>query len=152
MIPTDLAKEDMLRTEFLWAAALMLATACGGAGEDPGGLTGELRYVRGGGFAGVQDRLVVQPDGSAELVVRGHDAEELSLSEDELDELIGALDGARLEDLPANSTSKPPVADAFSYEVSYGNERVRTDDPSAPSQLGSLLTQLDRVVGDHHPG
>jgi hypothetical protein len=142
-----------LRIGVLLAVALLVTTACGGAGEDEdaGGRTGELSYVRSGGLAGAHDRLTIQPDGSAELVVRGHDAEEFSLSDDELDALVGTLDGARLGDLPEDSTSEPPAPDAFLYEISYGPEQVRTDDPSAPSELRPLLTELDRIVGDHRP-
>ena len=138
----------------LLAVALLLATACGGeaGGGGAGGLDGELRYTRSGGLAGVHEELVIQPDGRARLTVRGQDPEEFSLSEEELEGVASALEEAALDDIPADSTSDPAAPDAFTYVIEYEGREVRTDDPSAPSELDSLLGELDRIVSDHAPG
>lgn len=139
-------------------AIVLLLAACGGAAGGDGDaegaaeLEGELRYTRSGGFAGAHDELVIQPDGAARLSVRGANEEEFNLSEDELESLATALGDAGLEDIPSDSTSDPAAPDAFTYVIGYGDEEVRTDDASVPSELTKLLTALDRIVSEHRPG
>ena len=55
----------------------------------------------------------------------------LKLTGKELETLASDLQSTDLGSLPKNSTSQPPVADAFGYRVSYGGDTVVTDDPAA---------------------
>jgi hypothetical protein len=53
---------------------LVLLTGCGGAAEVPT-LQGEVRFSRGGGIAGLQQELVIAPDGRARVTSRGRTVE-----------------------------------------------------------------------------
>ena len=116
-----------MRTMLLAALALALAAGCG---DDEGGsggsggdakLSGPLTYERGGGIAGRRDRLVVRPDGSATLTVRDK-PKSVTLTDKELDTVATDLESADLGSLPEDSTTTPPVPDAFGYRINYGGD------------------------------
>jgi hypothetical protein len=138
-----------LRAVILGLVAVM-AAGCGG-GEAAAEMNDELQYVRSGGFAGEHDELTIQPNGGAHLTVRGGDEAQFRLSDEELDDLQTALDGAELQDVASDSTSEQPAPDAFSYVITYGDKEVRTDDPSVPDQLKDLLAALNGIVEAHRP-
>lgn len=140
-----------MRTGVVLVVALLAATACGGAAGTAAGLRDELRYVRSGGIAGAHDQLVIAPDGRGSLTVRGNTEQTFNLSDQELDSVAAALERANLEDVPSDSTSAQPAPDAFSYSLSYQGKEIRTDDPSIPSDLKPLVSELDRIVAKHRP-
>lgn len=134
------------------ATLLLLAAGCGS--DDDGGSSGEggdtklsgpLTYERGGGIAGRRDRLVVQPDGTGTLTVRDK-PKSVTLTDKELDTVAGDVESADLPSLPPDSTTKPPVPDAFGYRISYGGTTVTTDDPGMPEQLRGLAARLGALV------
>ena len=135
---------------------LLVAAGCGsddGGGSQaearPATLSGELRYVRDGGFAGDHDELVISPSGHARLTrQRGCDAS-FKLSKQELVGLAHTVAGAKLNKLEPTSTSPKPVPDAFQYTVSYAGHTVRTDDAAMPDSLAPLRQQLDLLVKKH---
>jgi hypothetical protein len=108
----------------------------GCSGEDASRkLTGQLTYVRDGGFAGAHDELMIHPDGRAGLAVRGQAQRDFKLSETDFDKVAGALDGVEVERLPPELESDQPVFDAFTHTVTYEGHRVTTDDVSIPPSL-----------------
>src|SRR6266498_2282520 len=131
-----------LGTAMIIATGLLLA-GCGGdddsaAKSPPAKLSGELRYVRDGGFAGDHDVLVIQPDGRSHLTrQRGRDAS-FKLSRQEIAKVAETVRGARLDKLSPKSTSPKPVPDAFVYTVSYRGHTVETDDDAMPHSLAPL--------------
>jgi hypothetical protein len=141
-------EEGLVRNLILPAVAMLVVTAGCGAGSSSG-LTTELTYVRSGGFAGVEEHLVINPDGRASLTDGFAHVRGFTLTQDELDRVIGALEGAGLSELPSDSTSRKPVPDSFSYAVTFGGTEVRSDDQGAPPELRTLLSELDRIVQDH---
>ena len=141
-----------MRMMLLAGLALVLLAGCGGDDDDAGGggepaarLTGPVTYERGGGIAGRRDRLIVQPDGKAELKVRER-TKSIELTDGELDELGRDLEHADVASLPKDSTSKKPVPDTFGYRVSYGGTTVTTDDPAMPERLSGLCARLGALV------
>ena len=139
-----------MRATILAGLALVLLGAGCGSEEDSGGggaakLSGPVTYERGGGIAGRRDRLVVQPDGKATLTIRDT-PKSVTLTDQELDTLAGDLASTDLGALPADSTSQPPVPDAFGYRVSYDGATVTTDDGSMPKQLRGLVARLGGLV------
>ena len=145
----------LTRMTILAGLALALLAGCGsddggggggsGSEEPAARLSGPVSYERGGGIAGRRDRLVVQPDGSAELTVR-EKTRTVELRPAELETLARDLEQVDLAALPKDSTTKPPVADAFAYRVSYDGATVTTDDPGMPEQLGPLVARLGALV------
>ena len=144
----------MLRPAMILAIALLVASGCGGGddGTDESSsarLSGELRYVRDGGFAGDHDELVIAPDGHAQVTrLRGHDAS-FELTRQEIAKVAAAVQGAKLDELDPKSTSPKPVPDAFVYTVSYGGQKIETDDAAMPDSLAPLRQQLDVLVAKH---
>jgi hypothetical protein len=139
----------MLIRVVILAALLLLAAGCGSDEEaEPSGdakLSGPLTFERGGGIAGRQDRLVVRPDGSATLTVRDK-PKSVTLTDEELNTVVTDVEGADLGSLPADSTTKPPVPDAFGYRIDYAGDTVTTDDPGMPKELRALAAHLGALV------
>ena len=139
----------MLMRVLILAALVVLAAGCGSDGESGGGggaqLSGPLTYERGGGIAGRRDRLVVRPDGSATITVRNK-PKSVTLTDRELGTVAADLADADLGSLPQDSTTQPPVPDAFGYRISYDGATVTTDDPGMPEQLKGLTARLGALV------
>ena len=136
-----------MRIVILAALLLLLGAGCG---DDEGGggratLSGPLTYERGGGIQGRNDKLVVRPDGSATLTVRDK-PKSVTLTDKELGTVATDLADADLGSLPKDSTTQPPVPDAFSYRISYDGATVTTDDPGMPEQLKGLTARLGALV------
>ena len=143
-----------MRRMLMTGLALVLLAGCGddsgdaggsGGGEQSATLTGPLTYERGGGIAGRRDRLIVQPDGNAELTVRDT-TKSIRLKDAELDAIGRDLETADIASVPPNSTSKKPVPDTFGYRVAYDGTTVTTDDPAMPDKLRGLVARLGALV------
>jgi hypothetical protein len=132
----------LMRTMLVAGIALLLLAGCG---DDKAALSGPLTFERGGGLKGRRDRLVVQPDGKAELTVRDK-TKPIQLTDAELAQLKSDLENTDLGALPADSTSARRVPDAFGYRVSYGGDTVTTDDPAMPDELRGLVARLGALV------
>jgi hypothetical protein len=142
----------LMRMLLLAGIALVLLTGCGDDGGSGGAdgdksaaLTGPVTFERGGGVAGRRDRLVVQPDGKAQLTVQTA-TKSIELSDAELADLEHELAKADLTSLPADSTSKSPVPDTFGYRVTYDGTTVTADDPAMPDKLRDLASGLGALV------
>ena len=144
----------LMRRMLMTGLALVLLAGCGddsgdaggsGGGEQSATLTGPLTYERGGGIAGRRDRLIVQPDGNAELTVRDT-TKSIRLKDAELDAIGRDLETADIASVPPNSTSKKPVPDTFGYRVAYDGTTVTTDDPAMPDKLRGLVSGLGALV------
>jgi hypothetical protein len=136
----------LMRMAILGGLAVVLLAGCGS--DDGGGkasLAGPLIYERGGGFAGRQDRLVVQPDGRAKVTVRDK-TREVKLKPAELDRIAADVEAADLPSVPADSRAPKPVPDAFGYRIQYGSSEVTTDDPGMPDKLRGLVARLGGLV------
>jgi hypothetical protein len=100
-------------------------------------------YHRSGGFAGVQDRLSVQPDGRVSRRTRSGECAS-TLSAQELGDLRAALDQAGFASL--QSSPRPSGNDFFHYTVTYQGRTVRTYDTVVPPSLKPALTRLNALV------
>jgi len=135
---------------------VLLASVLVGCGEesladDPA--IGTIEYGRGGGFAGIGERLRVEPNGSAEFVVeRGIDPPdryEFSLDSESLAELDDLLAEYPLDSVPEPRGSE--CADCFGYSISYGGAGVSGDDTTFPEAAEPPLAALADVVDKNVP-
>lgn len=131
--------------------ALLAVQACGDDDTstppaDPDGTL--VVYERGGGIAGVAERLEVRRDGGATLTVGVVDVrrEELRLSADELDDLGRKLKAAEFEE--AEPTSPDACADCFTEAITYAGRTTtlvaEIDEP--PGSVSAVLAQLRELV------
>jgi hypothetical protein len=134
-------------------AVLIAATAIGcggGAGSTDPTADGPLvTYSRGGGIAGVDERLRIEPDGSAVVSV-GIDGRQSSfaLTDHELAQLRGELEAADLGSVDAQG---PPTgcADCFVYELTYGGRTISYDEASpVPEPVATVVADLGTLVDD----
>jgi len=93
----------------------------------------------------MDDRLVVQPDGSYTLTRRGSSAKAGQLGQAELTLLRQQLDAANLGALPS-VTRTGTIADGFTYRLVYQGREVVTADGSLPPQVEPLIGVLNRLL------
>ncbi|MFD4376363.1 hypothetical protein [Streptomyces sp. NPDC058486] len=94
-----------------------------------------------GGFAGVDNRLVVREDGSWTLRSRNKEPRDGRMTPEALAELRAALTDpayARVPDRPSGR----PVADGFQYSVTYDDRVVIADDGERPAALQRVFDAL----------
>jgi hypothetical protein len=107
--------------------------------------TALLEFSRQGGIAGMDDRLVVQPDGSYTITRRGGSAKAGKLSAAELAVLRQQLDAANLGALPS-VTRTGTIADGFTYRLVYQGREVVAADGSVPPPLEPLIGALNQLL------
>lgn len=121
---------------------------------EPGpALDGELVYTRAGGIDGAVWKLVVQPDGSAEVSGPrpSSDGRTTSLTDDELAALAAAAEAAELGSLRPSPRlpGGNQCYDCFVYTVSYDGATVRSDsfvDEPMPPELLALFDELSTIL------
>lgn len=141
----------------LFGTAALLA-GCGSDDEDDSGgpiqTSGALvTYTRTGGVGGIDERLRINPDGTATLAI-GEPANverSFELTAAELDRIESLLDGADFDSMPA--TPEPTgCADCFVYAVEYGGRSVTYDDATEPSaSIAALVAGLGEVASANQP-
>jgi hypothetical protein len=113
-------------------------------------LPAPLTFQVSGGLRLRLDKITIQPDGSAQVkTVRGE--KPVKLSDAELAKVADALAGAKLEDVPENSTSPRPIPDAFGYRFVYKGRQIDTDQESNPDALKPLTAALTGLVDRYGP-
>ncbi|HNR33018.1 MAG TPA: SAM-dependent chlorinase/fluorinase, partial [Candidatus Hydrogenedentes bacterium] len=101
-------------------------------------------FHRGGGIAGVMDRLTISAAGACELS-RKMSRAFFGLEQEELREIIAILDAARLDTLPEASPA-PRGADFFTYEVTYRGVTRRFVGGAIPETAAPALGRLNQLI------
>jgi hypothetical protein len=139
-------------------AALAVALAAGCGDDEPAAPTAPTAatqadgplvvYERSGGIAFTAERMVVEQDGSATVKVEGPGriGAEFELSDAELKELHGLLDGATLE-----SPEPSGCADCYAYVIESGGETASFDQTNYPPGTEPLVTFLSEIVERETP-
>jgi hypothetical protein len=129
--------------------ALVLVAAASGCAK-PTSASVFLEYQRSGGFAGLDDRLLITPNGNATLT-RHSQRTEFVVTRAALDQLQTLLEQAGFARLSGEYLPARTGADLLEYMISYQGHTVRTKDTAVPEALQPVLEALNRVI-EHPPG
>jgi hypothetical protein len=104
-------------------------------------------YRKSGGFAGLEEHMVVTSDGHATVEGKGQTREK-QLDPATMRELTAALDQAGLDRL--RPRYDPPVKgnDLIEYAITYRGRTVTVSDTTIPPQLRQLITELNRIMSE----
>jgi hypothetical protein len=102
-------------------------------------------YQRTGGFAGVNDRLVIFDNGVT-LVSSRTTSRELLLNQSDLDRISAIFDTAQFPLLEGNYTSRRGGADFLQYSISYRGKTVNTEDTAIPPALEPVIGEMNRIL------
>jgi hypothetical protein len=128
------------------AVAVLAATACRSGN---GGAEMIVAYQRVGGFAGFDDRLVVNSDGMLVLTGRAVGSREKRVNSAELAELRRLLGSADFARAPATYDA-PRGADQITHTISSKHPEktvVVIDGASPPRVIEELIAELQRLWG-----
>jgi hypothetical protein len=147
---TGAVGEDRVRRRFSrdngcgvadWSRAALLL---GGASRpEPAAVL--VHYVRSGGIAGLEDHLSVTRRGVATVTRRGSPSRTVVVAPERRAALESALERANFPRLRPEYLPRHPIADAFSYAVTYEGKTVRATDTAVPRALEPVLEALDGI-------
>ncbi len=104
-----------------------------------------IEYRRSGGFAGLDDHLVIEEEGEATLT-RQLEHYEFTLDKDTMNQLQALFEEAEFSQLQQEYLPSRQGSDRFEYQVTYKGYTVRTMDGAVPSPLQPILEALNRIV------
>lgn len=126
----------------LFAAGCASSTPVHAASSDSP-LASAIEYRRSGGFAGVDDRIVVSPEGELEVRDRQNHRRSARLSPGDLQELASLLSGWK--DVRAPGDPAPP--DAFFYAITYDGVTVTAVEfANAPRAFDLVRKRLEGLA------
>lgn len=94
-----------------------------------------------GGFAGVDNRLVVKYDGTYTTVTRAKSPKSGRMTAAEVAELRAALEDPAYAKVPARPSGSP-IADGFQYSLTYAHRTVIASDGARPPALDRVFKAL----------
>jgi hypothetical protein len=127
---------------------LVLLSGCGGAAGPPT-LQGEVRFSRGGGIAGLQQELVIAPDGQARTISRGRTVERFRTTKAQRDAIARDLEQARFSSLPKDASPGAPVPDDFGYTVTYDGHTSSAQGSRMPDRFARAIDTLGDLARAH---
>jgi hypothetical protein len=104
-----------------------------------------IEYRRSGGFAGLDDHLVIKENGQA-ILTQGSERHEFILNGGARDRLEALFAEAEFSRLRRRYLPSRQGADLFEYVVTYKGHTVRTMDGAVPSSLQPILGALNEIV------
>ncbi len=104
-------------------------------------------YRRVGGFAGLDDHLIIETDGKAMLTQRV-ERFEFSLERDTIARLQALLDEAAFSKLHSEYLPSQSGADFIEYTLTYQGRTVRAVDTAVPEALQLVIAFLNQVIMD----
>jgi hypothetical protein len=137
------------------AAAAALG-ACGGspapsagpgARVTPPAAAGWLTYTRTGGFAGVDDHVVVATDGAVAVSTKGRAEHRYRLTAAETTRLRRLADAVDPAAHPSAAPSGAGTADAFDVRLEIAGRSVAVPEGQVPADVAPLLAELQRLAG-----
>ncbi len=129
-------------------AALCLA-GCAAQAAHPSAMQ-LVQYQRMGGIAGLNDLLVIMPDGKAQLTQKGK-LTEFTLDAAAVDQLKALFEQPGFMALQGEYVPANTCCDLMDYVVHYTVDehtvkRVHTMDTAVPEELQPILTALSEII------
>ena len=103
-----------------------------------------LEYKRSGGFAGLNDHLIIDDNGTASLK-RKTIASEFTVSETNMDQLRRMLEEIEFRQLEEEYLPAQQGADYIEYQIIYNGHSVRTQDTAVPESLKPIIDLLTSI-------
>ena len=107
-----------------------------------------LKYHRTGGFAGVDDYLIIFDNGAGLVSTRAV-TREFEINSSEIERLDSIFRQAEFDSLQGNYTSATGGADFMTYSITYGNKTVITEDTVIPFDLQPVIRELNAIISTH---
>ncbi|MCZ7575160.1 MAG: hypothetical protein M5U01_41960 [Ardenticatenaceae bacterium] len=104
-----------------------------------------IEYRRSGGFAGLDDHLVIQEDGKA-ILTRKTGRSEFVLDDATMNQLRVLFDEAEFSKLRREYLPRRKGSDLFEYVMTHKGHTVRTLDTAVPESLQPILKVLNQIV------
>jgi hypothetical protein len=104
-----------------------------------------IEYRRSGGFAGLEDHLVIKKSGEA-ILTRKSERYEFTLDNATVTHLLIPFEDAEFSQLGKESLPSRQGSDLFEYVVTYEGHTVRTMDGAVPPSLQPILEALNQIV------
>lgn len=104
-----------------------------------------IEYRRSGGFAGLDDHLVITRSGEP-ILTRKSERLEVTLDSDTVRYLQLLFEEAGFSHLRGEYLPSRQGSDLFEYVVTYEGHTVRTMDGAVPPSLQSVLEALNQLV------
>ncbi len=104
-----------------------------------------LDYHRTGGFAGVDDHLIIFNNGAGVISTRSA-TREFQLNDSETEQLQRIFQDAGFDTLEAQYLPGPGSADLMTYRIVFQNKTVVTEDTAIPFPLQSVIRELNAIV------
>ena len=104
-----------------------------------------VEYRRSGGFAGLDDHLVIMGSGES-ILTRKSERYEFTLDHSAVADLRSLFKDAEFSQLGPESLPSRQGSDLFEYVVTYERYAVRTMDGAVPPSLQPILEALDQIV------
>ena len=104
-----------------------------------------IEYRRSGGFAGLDDHLIIKENGAA-ILTRKSERHESTLDSDTIDRLRTLFEEAEFSQLHKEYLPSRQGSDLFEYVVTYKGHTVRTMDGAVPPSLQPVLEALNQIV------
>lgn len=105
---------------------------------------GNIDYRKSGGFAGVNDQLVICANGIANF-----NGFERTLTGDELDEVNKVFTENKFFDLPGETVCKN-CADFFRFSLTYDlknkSKKVTAEGPETPRAITNIVEALEKII------
>lgn len=102
-------------------------------------------YQRSGGFAGVNDRVVIFDNGVT-IISNRKASTEITLNSSELERINMVFSGSKFTAFEGNYTSRRGGADLMQYTISYHGTTVHTEDTAIPPGMEPVIEEMNRIL------
>lgn len=109
-----------------------------------------LEFWRTGGFAGMDDHLLIYPDGSVSLSRKEYTTG-FRLTGSELDALLALMEDSGFMACAPHYEAPPGSADLFIYQIRWQGKTVVVEDTAIPAGLQEVIDTLTSLVVENGP-